>query len=205
MTQRTADEWADILTKCGVTEPTTALWAPVFADVFSHYDLSQGDTELDDFLGQVLHESAHLTHLSENLNYSAERLMVVWPHRFPTLEMAKQFEHKPELLANMIYGGRMGNVNAGDGWKYRGRSPIQITGHDNYAHVGDLMGQDLVNMPELLEQPRFALEACVLWWEASIPDDILGDPEKVTKRVNGGLIGLADREQITNEAREALA
>lgn len=205
MTQRTADEWAVILTKCGVAEPQVSLWAPVFADVIKDDTFSKGDDELDDFLGQVLHESAHLTCMSENLSYSAERLCAVWPSRFPTLDSARPYARNPEALANKVYAGRMGNTLLGDGWKYRGRSPIQITGRDNYAHVGELMGQDLITMPELLEQPSFALEACIHWWEDAIPDDMLGDPERVTKRVNGGLVGLADRELLTNEAKEALA
>ena len=98
----------------------------------------------------------------------------------------------------------MGNTQPGDGWRYRGRGPIQLTGRANYAFVGDLMGQDLVDLPELMEQPRYALEATIAWWERRIPDSMLGDPERVTQRVNGGLIGLADREELTEAAHKAL-
>jgi putative chitinase len=202
---RSATEWQMILIACGVDDHTASTWGPVFADVITEKSFSQGDLELDDFLGQILHESGKLTRLSENLNYSAERLCAVWPGRFPTLESAQPFAHNPEALANFVYGGRMGNTEPGDGWFYRGRTPIQLTGKDNYAHVGDLMGQDLVTSPELLEQPRFALEACIHWWEDRIPDSMLGDVTKITKRVNGGLLGLAEREHITQEAKEALA
>jgi putative chitinase len=202
---RSAHDWYDILVRCQVKPVVAAAWAAVFADVIKPGSFSQGDAELDDFLGQVLHESDRLTRIAENLDYSPERLCQVWPGRFPTLAAARPYGRNPEALANRVYGGRMGNTQPGDGWKFRGRTPIQITGHDNYAFVGELMGQDLTVMPELLEQPRYALEACVLWWEDRIPDTMLGDVEKVTKRVNGGLIGLADRQRLTTLAGEALA
>jgi putative chitinase len=201
----TADEWREVLIKCGVKIITATAWGDVFADVVKVGSFSNAADEIDDFLGQVLHESAGLEKLSESLSYSAERLCVVWPGRFPTLADARPYARNPEALANRVYGGRMGNVNRGDGWRYRGRGPIQITGRDNYAFVGDLMGQDLLGLPELLEQPRYALEATIHWWEDRIPDSMLGDPEKVTRRVNGGLIGLTDREHLGALAREALA
>jgi putative chitinase len=202
---RTPQEWNQILIRCKVKPTIAAVWSVVFADVIKADSFSQGDMELDDFLGQILHESHGLSQFCENLNYSPERLCQVWSSRFPTLADARPYARNPEALANKVYGGRMGNVEPGDGWRFRGRAPIQITGRANYAFVGDLMGQDLTVMPELLEQPRFALEACILWWENRIPDSMLGDPEKVTKRVNGGLIGLADREYLTELAGEAIA
>lgn len=202
---RTAAEWNRILIQCRVKPTIAAAWSVVFADTIKAGSFNQGDLEVDDFLGQILHESHGLSQCCENLNYSPERLCQVWPTRFRTLADARPYARNPEALANKVYGGRMGNVEPGDGWRFRGRAPIQITGRDNYAMVGDLMGQDLTVMPELLEQPRFALEACILWWEDRIPDSMLGDPERVTKRVNGGLIGLADREQLTALAGEALS
>lgn len=203
--KRTAIQWDFILIQCEVKPTVAAIWSEVFADVITDTSFNQGDLELDDFLGQILHESAMLTSFAENLSYSAERLCAVWPKRFPTLDAARPYARNPEALANRVYGGRLGNTQPGDGWRYRGRAPIQITGRANYARVGALMGVDLVNHPELLEQPRIALQACVRWWEDAITDDLLGDPEKVTKRVNGGLIGLADREHLTELAGEAVA
>lgn len=201
----TADQWRDLLIKCGVKIITATTWAEVFADVVKVGSFSKNAEEIDDFLGQILHESAGLERLSENLDYSARRLCEVWPGRFPTLDAAKPYARNPEALANRVYGGRMGNNQPGDGWIFRGRGPIQLTGRDNYAFVGDLMGQDLVSLPELMEQPRYALEATIHWWEDRIPDSMLGDPERVTKRVNGGLIGLADRVHLAELARGALA
>lgn len=202
---KTAHDWYDILIRCQVKPTVAAVWSEVFADVVKPGSFSQGDADIDDFLGQVLHESAGLTQFSENLNYSAERLCKVWPSRFHTIADARPYERNPEALANKVYGGRMGNTEPGDGWRYRGRGPIQLTGKDNYRSVGDLMGQDLVGLPGLLEQPRYALEAAIAWWEDRIPDSMLGDTEKVTRRVNGGLIGLADREHLTGLAQGALA
>ena len=202
---RNAAEWNYILIQCDVKPTVAAIWSEVFADVVTEKSFNLGDAELPDFLGQILHESNHLQDLTENMNYSAERLCHVWPKRFPTLDDAQPYAHNPEALANKVYGGRMGNTAPSDGWKYRARTPIGITGQKNYAHVGELMGQDLVNQPELLEQPRYALEACILWWEDTITDDLIGDPEKETERINGGLIGLADRKRLIGEAQEALA
>lgn len=201
---RTAHDWYDILIACQVKPHVAAEWSEVFADVVKPDSFSAGDEDLSAFLGQILHESDGLTRLEESLTYSAERLTVVWPGRFPTKADAQPYARNPEALANKVYGGRMGNTDPGDGWKYRGRGPLQVTGRDNYRSVGEIVGQDLETMPELLEQPRFALEACIAWWEDRIPDELLGDPEKTTRRVNGGLIGLAHREELTAAAREAL-
>lgn len=201
---RNANQWLSILLHCQVKAAVAAVWADVFARIVGEDSFSLGDDELDDFLGQILHESDGLTQFTENMNYSAERLCQVWPKRFPTLDDARPYAHNPEALANKVYGGRMGNSAPGDGWKYRARTPVGLTGLDNYRHVGELMGLDLVNHPELLEQPDNALLAAILWWEDSIPDSMVGDPEKETRRVNGGLIGLADRERRSELAQEAL-
>lgn len=197
-------DWLRVLTACGVRASTAVEWAGPFTEIVTPSRFSRGREEMDDFLGQILHESAHLTRLSEDLSYSAERLMQVWPRRFPTLAHAQPYARNPEMLANYVYAGRLGNIEPGDGWRFRGRSPIQITGRANYALVGGLVGQDLTWLPELLEQPRFALEACIAWWEDRIPDSMLGDPERVTRRVNGGLIGLAEREHLMALADVAL-
>ncbi len=202
---RTAHDWYDILIACQVKPHVAAEWSEVFADVVKPDSFSAGDEDLSAFLGQILHESDGLTRLEENLSYSAERMTVVWPNRFPTKADAQPYARNPEALANKVYGGRIGNTDPGDGWKYRGRGPLQVTGRDNYRSVGGIVGQDLETMPELLEQPRFALEACIAWWEDRIPDELLGDPEKTTLPVNSGLIALAHREELTNAAREALA
>ncbi len=205
MTIRDSNQWLSILLRCNVKAAVAATWADVFARVVGDDSFSLGDAELDDFLGQILHESGGLTTFTENLNYSAERLCVVWPGRFPNLDAALPFAHNPQALANKVYGGRMGNTAPDDGWNYRARTPIQLTGKDAYIHVGTLMGIDLVSDPDQAAQPDLALQIAIHWWEDRIPDSMIGDPEKVTKRVNGGLIGLADREHLTDLAHEALS
>lgn len=199
-------DWKTILTGCGVRENTAEKWAPFFDEVIGEGEcFSRGRDEIPDFLGQVLHESGELERLEEGLNYSAERLCAVWPNRFPTISAAQPFARNAVALANKVYAGRMGNVEAGDGWKYRGSGPIQVTGRANFEALERATGLPLVDNPDLLRRPGAeALRVCVAWWEGNIPDGILGDIEKVTRRVNGGTTGLADRERLTDEARDEL-
>lgn len=203
--KRIAPEWNQVLLQCGCKPTTAAIWSEIFAAVIDKNTFSQGDREMDDFLGQVLHESAMLERLEENLNYSAERLCAVWPKRFPTLADARPYERNPEALANRVYGDRLGNVLPGEGWKYRGRGLIQVTGRSNYALVQRLSGLPVLQDPDLLTKPLQALQASIAWWENRIPDAILDDPEKVTLAVNGGRLGLAHRIDLTGKAGGALA
>lgn len=196
--------WSRILLTCGCAPAVVTKWALPFADEIRDNTFSKGDTDIADWLPTILHESAMLTSMEENLNYSATRLMQVWPSRFPSAAAATPFAYNPRLLANKVYGGRMGNTKPDDGWNYRGRSPIGITGAANYEKVGDLMGQDLLGIPDLLTQPRFALEACIAWWEDKIPDSMLGETTMIRNRVNGGTIGLADVQRLTGIVKGAL-
>lgn len=104
-----------------------------------------------------------------------------------------------------MYGRRLGNTAPGDGWKYRGRGLIQVTGKDNYKAVGDALGIDLVNNPDTLVRPEWALKSSIAWWEGNIPDAIMGDTVRVSKRVNGGTIGLDHRIALTDKAGDALS
>ncbi|MBT2299291.1 glycoside hydrolase family 19 protein [Variovorax paradoxus] len=205
MTRRISEQWRAVLAACGVAPATAAKWGPVFADELRETTFSKGDADIVDWLPEILHESAMLDRMEENLNYSAQRLVQVWPTRFPTVIHAYPYANNPKALANKVYGGRLGNTRTDDGWTYRGRSPIQITGLANYQRVGDLMGQDLVGIPDLLTQPRFALDACVAWWEDKIPDAMLGETTTIRRRVNGGVIGLADVQRLTAAVRGALS
>ena len=202
---RSAEDWYNILVQCQVRPLVAVPWGQVFYDTVHGDTFSAGDADLRNFLGQVLHESNGLTSLEENLNYQATRLMVVWPSRFPNLAAAQPFAGNPEALANNVYAGRMGNTQPGDGYLFRGRGLVMVTGRTNYKFVGDLLGQDLVDLPGLLTQPHFALEAAIAWWESRIPDACLCDIPRVTRIVNGGQIGLADRINLTNLAGKALA
>lgn len=202
--KRTPAAWAAILRACNVKPAMAELWGEIFADEIGDRTFSQGEADLADFLPTILVESMHLERMEENLSYTAERIAQVWPSRFPTVNDARPYARSPEALANKVYGGRIGNVAPGDGWRYRGRSPIQITGRANYERVGDLMGQNLVGIPDLLSQPRYALEACIAWWEDKIPDTLLGETTAIRKRVNGGTLGLAEVQALTKTVRKAL-
>lgn len=203
--RRDESTWNRVLIQCGVKPITAAMWSIHFAKVIDESTFSQGDMELDKFLGQILHESGMLEHMQESLNYSAERLMAVWPTRFPTLEFAKPYARNGAVLAEKVYGGRMGNVNPGDGARYIGRGLLQVTGRDNYRAVGKILGIDLEKSPGLLSTPELALRASIAWWEGNIPDALMGDIKRVTKRVNGGTVGLAHRIDVTSSAQKALA
>jgi len=200
---KSSSEWSDILIQCQVKPSTAAKWADVFANTI-HDDTFSRHDEIDDFLGQILHESGMLEHLEENLNYSAEALMRTWPSRFDKAT-AVRYARDSVSIANKVYGRRLGNTAPGDGWKYRGRGLIQVTGKDNYKAVGDALGIDLVNNPDTLVRPEWALKSSIAWWEGNIPDAIMGDTVRVSKRVNGGTIGLDHRIALTDKAGDALS
>lgn len=203
---KTTTEWAGILAACGVKRATADRWAPVFSRVIRDGSFSSGLAELGDFLGQVLHESGMLERVEEGLTYTtASRICAVWPRRFPTQADAAPFVRNPERLANHVYGGRMGNTQPGDGYRFRGRGLLQVTGRDNYTAVGRALGLDLAGNPDLLAQPEHALRASVAWWEGNLPDSIMGDIVKVTRRVNGGTVGIEHRAAVTLAAGKALA
>lgn len=203
---KTASQWSEILTRCGVKGATAAKWGPVFAEAITDDTFSAGLDELGDFLGQVLHESGMLERVEEGLTYtSADRICKVWPRRFPTPADAAPFVRNPSGLANKVYGGRMGNTQPGDGYRFRGRGLLQVTGRDNYTAVSRVLGLDLVGTPDLLAQPEHALHASVAWWEGNLPDSIMGDIVKVTRRVNGGTVGIEHRAEVTAAADRALA
>jgi len=202
--ERDEATWENILRSCGVDTLHAAKWAPVFASELK--ELSGGEEELDDFLGQVLHESGMLTATVESLRYSASGLCKTWPSRF-TPEVAAQYAKAgQEAIANKVYADRMGNGDeeSGDGWEFRGRGLIMVTGRGGYRLLGDLWGQDLEGLPNLLEGLYFALSSAIAWWEGNVPDSYLGDLVKTTKRVNGGTIGIAHRRIVTDAATSAL-
>lgn len=159
-----------------------------------------------EFLAHTGHESAHLNMMRENLNYSARGLRAVWPTRFPTAEVAASYARRPEQIANRVYANRLGNGSeeSGDGWRYRGRGLIQITGKANYAAAGQELGLKLVERPALLEDPVHAASSALWFWQSRglhlDTDDLLED----TRKINGGLNGLADRKALLERARAAL-
>lgn len=151
------------------------------------------------FLAQVAHESGGLKYSAENLNYSAQGLRSVFGKYFKTNDEAAAYARKPEKIANRVYADRMGNGNeaSGDGWKYRGRGLIQLTGKENYQQFAKDYGVDCVNNPDLLLEPELALASAGWFWNKrslntfADKDDVI----MITKRINGGINGLNDRQQ----------
>lgn len=174
------------------------------------------DNRLSHFIGHTAHESAGYTRMQENLYYTPERLMAVWPSRFNTYDKAKQYARNPEKLANYVYGGRMGNYSPGDGWKFRGRGPLQLTGKTNYGLLSDLTGYDLLAEPELAADP---IKGFIIGWayfdsrRLRVGSEVLtvhgwadrDNIEATTRAINGGLNGLEDRRNRITLAKSALS
>ena len=157
------------------------------------------------FTAQLAHESGQLQRWTENLNYRWERLRQVFPKYFTSDAQARAFDRKPELIANRVYAGRMGNgpEASGDGWRYRGRGPIQLTGRDNYRACGSAIGVDLVADPELLATPGPGCLAAAWFWTRNGLNALAdaGDFVTITRRINGGLNGLAERRVFWEQAK----
>ncbi|OEJ67247.1 glycoside hydrolase family 19 protein [Magnetovibrio blakemorei] len=159
------------------------------------------------FLAQIAHESGQLRALAENLNYSAEALLRVFPRHF-SADQAAAYARQPQRIGSRVYANRMGNGDeaSGDGWRYRGRGLIQVTGKTNYAACGTALGLDLIAQPELLEQPDPAARSAGWFWHRNglnRPADAR-DIETITRRINGGLTGLEDRKAHYARACAAL-
>ena len=181
------------------------VFVPVLNAAMSRYQIV-GAGRLAAFIAQVGHESGQLTRLVENLNYSADALRKTWPSRFD-VELATVVARKPEKIANIVYGNRMGNIDLGDGWKYRGRGLIQITGKNNYRACGEALGLGLIEQPELLEKPQHACMSAAWFW-ASRGLSTLADAgqfDMITQRINGGQNGAADRQALYVKALKVLA
>jgi len=151
------------------------------------------------FLSQIAHESGGFRHVSENLNYSASALRRVFGKYFPTDEMAYEYARKPEKIANRVYANRMGNGNeaSGDGWKYRGRGLIQLTGKNNYLSFSLAADNNSFIDPGLLTEPEYAAMSAGWFWQDNGLNVLAdtGDVRAVTRRINGGYNGLADRQK----------
>ena len=161
------------------------------------------------FLAQILHESGNLKYKSENLNYSAKALRSVFGKYFKTDEIANQYARKPEKIANRVYANRMGNGDeaSGDGWKFRGRGLIQLTGHDNYKICGISIKLDLLNNPDLvINTAEASVKAACWFWNKNNLNTFADkdDVKSITKRINGGFNGIEDRESILKRAKSVL-
>ncbi|MCT8159876.1 peptidoglycan-binding protein [Pseudoruegeria sp. SHC-113] len=165
-------------------------------------------------LGQCAHESGRFVFRRENLNYSAEGLRRIFRKHFPTDAIRRDFARQPERIANRAYANRMGNgpESSGDGWRFRGRGYLQLTGRDNYRIFGAAIGEDLTGQPELAEEPGTAWRIAVHYMasrrrsQKSLMEWAdLGDTRMVTLGINGGTHGLDERELLTAKALQALS
>jgi putative chitinase len=183
-----------------------AEWVDPLNETFEKYDISTPKRQAA-FIGQCMHESGGFKHLTENLNYSAKGLVATWPSRFPNEEYAEEYARKPERIAGKVYLGRMGNESAEDAAKYIGRGLIQLTGKENYANCGLGIGVDLLGNPDWLATPKYAaLSAGWYWNKRNLNSDAdLGNIESMTRKINGGNIGIEDRKAKINMVFNAIS
>ncbi|MQT57164.1 glycoside hydrolase family 19 protein [Pseudomonas sp. FSL R10-0399] len=219
----TSQQLLQILPNAG---QVAGVFVPVLNTAMNRYQIV-GQKRIAALIAQVGHESGQLTRLVENLNYSADGLANTWPNRYAESDgkggyvkvlikdrqrnkpntLGLTLAGKPEQIANNVYADRMGSTAPGDGWKYRGRGLIQLTGKTNYRLCGEALGLDLLTQPELLEKPQHACMAAAWFWSINGLNSLAdkGDLETITRRVNGGLTGLADRQAIYARALKVLA
>lgn len=200
-------------------EQYAALFPRAHPDVMDHLNAAMTRFGVDSpvrmaaFLAQIGHESAGLTVVVENLNYSAQGLAATWPNRYrgkngKPNDLAIFLARKPAAIANNVYANRNGNGNeaSGDGWRYRGRGYLQVTGRYNYLMVGTALQVDLISDPAKLELPNWAAASAALYWYRNSLNELAdaGNFEKITKVINGGLNGQPDRIGRWNKAQEVL-
>ena len=182
-------------------------WVDALNETFNRFGINTARQQAA-FIGQCGHECGNFKILEENLNYKAATLMKLWPKRFPTLDVANQYAGNPKKIANMVYASRMGNrdESSGDGYRFRGRGCIQLTGHANYFHAGTALGVDFVMDPDLVATPKYAALTAGWFWSTHNCNNLAeaGDWTGLTKKINGGTIGLNDRIKHTEEALSVL-
>ena len=197
----------------GCPEAVAARWAPHLAESCSLYRIDTRPN-LAAYLAQIGHESAGLTKVTENLNYGAPGLMQTWPGRFDSAR-ARQCARQPQRIANWAYANRLGNgpPESGDGWKYRGRGLIQVTGRSNYEATTELLRErfadvpDFPEAPDLLTEPQWAARSAAAFWFDHDLNELAeqGLFDRITQRINGGQNGAADRRARHERALRALA
>jgi putative chitinase len=188
--------------KCGV-EPDGAFGPNTAKAITAHFELSpERGAHL---LGQVVHESGTFRYTRENLNYSVEAMMKVWPNRFPTEESAEPFARNPKALAENVYFGRMGNDTKEKASAYIGRGFLQLTGYNNVrSFASDMRVPEVLDNPQLLEED-YAMDTALWFFKKNnlwkICDEGVNDDtiKSLTKRINGGYTGLSHREKETKK------
>jgi len=181
-------------------------WLDGLNATFEKFDIST-PLRMAAFIGQCGHESGNFKMLTENLNYRAEALQKLWPKRFDAAK-AQACARNPKMIATVVYSNRMGNRDeaSGDAWRFIGRGCIQLTGSSNYYHAGQALGVDFIMNPELVATPMYAALTAGWFWNTHKLNQYADsrDYKTMCKKINGGFIGLADRERHINHALSVL-
>ena len=197
----------DKFKKCIGDNPYAEHWYESLCETLPDYDINTVP-RVAAFLAQTAHESGGYKAIKENLNYKAETLCKVWPRYFPNMDIANQYAHQQEKIANRAYANRMGNgpEESGDGYKFCGRGLIQLTGKDNYTRYAQATEQTLDEASEHLTTFEGCVQSAAWFWEANNLNQFAdsGDILTMTKRINGGTLGLADRQQHYQHAIQVL-
>lgn len=192
---------------CVGNPPYADHWFEALCQILPDYDINTAP-RVAAFLAQTAHESGGYRAIKENLNYRAESLMRVWPRYFPNIEIARQYAQQPERIANRAYANRMGNgpEESGDGWRYCGRGLIQLTGKSNYERYAQSLEISVEEASEHLTTFEGCVQSAAWFWEANNLNQWAdkGDMVTLTKRINGGTIGLEDRIKHYNHAVHVL-
>lgn len=173
-------------------------------ETMNAYSISRDSNRVACFLAQLIHESGDFTAVKENLNYSAQGLLTTFPKYFSTPEIAKEYERQPERIANRVYANRMGNDSetSGDGWKYRGRGLIQLTGKENYSKFARSIDKNLDETIAFLESPAGACASAGWFWSTNSLNLLCDKPDfkELTRKINGGYNGLEHRLELYQAA-----
>jgi putative chitinase len=187
--------------------PYLTHWYEALSAILPEYEINTPQ-RVAAFVAQCAHESGNFRMLKENLNYRAVTLRKIFPKYFPTDELAAQYAGKPEKIANKVYGNRMGNGDeaSGDGFRYCGRGLIQLTGKENYSWFAASLEMPVEDVPEYLGTFEGAVQSACWFWEENKLNQWAdkGDILTLTKRINGGTIGLEDRIKHYNHAVHVL-
>jgi putative chitinase len=197
----------------GIAAGLATRWFEHLEATFSEFGIAS-PVEQAMFIAQVGHESAGFSAIAESFNYSVAGLQSTFGNRLTADQCGMLGRQKGETvvpanrqaaIANLVYGGRLGNKGSGDGWKYRGRGLIQVTGLENYRTCSAGIKTDLVLVPDLLEQDEYAMRSAGWFWKSRNCGQYADDVERVTLLINGGKNGLADRQERFDRARQILA
>lgn len=191
----------DLLQKIIPGNKNIQSWFDALSKLLPEYEINTPH-RIAAFLAQCMHESGKFTAIKENLNYKAESLTKIWPKYFPA-DVAAEYAQHPEKIANRAYANRMGNGDeaSGDGYKFCGRGLIQLTGHDNYQAFADSVEMSLDELPTYLETFEGCVQSACWFWENNNLNTLAdaGDILHMTKKINGGTLGLEDRTKHYNE------